>query len=86
MSKQLLIYESAIPVSSARHRTASVEAQKGYGFSAGINAVPLMAVEFLRAASEYAIVFTRSTSPSASSCVRYGPARSAHFGPSIADT
>jgi hypothetical protein len=58
MTKQLLIYESAIPVSSARHRTASVEANKGYGFSAGINAVPLMAVEFLRAASEYAIVFT----------------------------
>jgi hypothetical protein len=29
-----------------------------YAFSAGINAVPLMAVEFLRAATEYAIVFT----------------------------
>ena len=58
MSKQLLIYESAIPVSGARHRTASVEPSKGYAFSAGINAVPLMAVEFLRAASEYAIVFT----------------------------
>lgn len=58
MTKQLLIYESAVPVSSARHRTASVEATSGYGFSAGINAVPLMAVEFLRAASEYAIVFT----------------------------
>ncbi|MEO5698627.1 MAG: SapC family protein [Burkholderiaceae bacterium] len=58
MAKQLLIYESAVPVSSARHRDASVEAQKGYGFSAGVNAVPLMAVEFLRAATEYAIVFT----------------------------
>jgi hypothetical protein len=58
MTKQLLIYESAIPVSSARHRTASVQATSGYGFSAGINAVPLMAVEFLRAAAEYAIVFT----------------------------
>ncbi len=58
MAKQLLIYESAVPVSSARHRTAAVEPQKGYGFSAGINAVPLMAVEFLPAATEYAIVFT----------------------------
>jgi hypothetical protein len=58
MTKQLLIYESAIPVSSARHRTASVQATSGYVFSAGINAVPLMAVEFLRAAAEYAIVFT----------------------------
>ena len=58
MTKQLLIYETAVPVSSARHLKASVEPSKGYAFSAGINAVPLMAVEFLRAASEYAIVFT----------------------------
>src|SRR6185295_1329495 len=58
MAKQLLIYESAVPVSATRHRQSSVEPSKGYGFSAGINAVPLMAVEFLRAASEYAIVFT----------------------------
>lgn len=58
MSKQLLIYESAVPVSSARHRQVSVEPVAGYGFSAGINAVPLMAVEFQRAAAEYAIVFT----------------------------
>jgi hypothetical protein len=58
MSKQLLIYTSAVPITSARHKTSSVEAVPGYAFSAGINAVPLMAVEFLRAATEYAIVFT----------------------------
>ena len=58
MSKQLLIYETAVPVSSARHRLASVEPNEGYAFSAGVNAVPLMAVEFLHAAAEYAIVFT----------------------------
>src|SRR3954466_7155992 len=58
MPKQLLIYESAVPVSASRHRNYSVEPVSGYGFSAGINAVPLMAVEFLRAAAEYAIVFT----------------------------
>jgi len=58
MSKQLLIYESAVPISATRHKTSSVEAIGGYAFSANINAVPLMAVEFLRAASEYAIVFT----------------------------
>ena len=58
MSKQLLIYESAVPVSAARHRQVCVEPPAGYGFSAGINAVPLMAVEFQRAAAEYAIVFT----------------------------
>lgn len=58
MAKQLLIYESAVPVSAARHSGASVENTGGYAFSAGINAVPLMAVEFPRAAAEYAIVFT----------------------------
>jgi SapC len=58
MSRQWLIYESAVPVSSARHLNVSVETLQGYGFSAGINAVPLLTVEFQRAAAEYAIVFT----------------------------
>ena len=60
MAKQLLIYESAIPVSSARHGGVSFDASENYAFSAGINAVPLMAVEFMRAATEYAIVFTEA--------------------------
>ena len=58
MTKQMLIYESAVPLSAQRHAEVSVEATKDYGFSANVNAVPLMAVEFLAAAAEYAIVFT----------------------------
>jgi len=58
LSKQLLIYETAVPVSAARHGQVSLAPSPDYAFSAGINAVPLMAVEFLRAAAEYAIVFT----------------------------
>lgn len=58
MAKQLLIYESAVPVSASRHANVSVEASDSYAFSAGVNAVPLMAVEFPRASAEYAIVFT----------------------------
>jgi hypothetical protein len=58
MSKQLLIYETAVPVSAARHAGVSLAPSADYAFSAGINAVPLMAVEFQRAAVEYAIVFT----------------------------
>lgn len=58
MSKQLLIYETAVPVSAARHANVSLQPSPDYAFSAGVNAVPLMAVEFLRAAVEYAIVFT----------------------------
>jgi len=58
MSKQLLIYESAVPVSATRHAQVSLAPAADYAFSASVNAVPLMAVEFLNAATEYAIVFT----------------------------
>ncbi len=58
MAKQLLIYESAVAVSPSRHSNACVQPVDDYSFSAGINAVPLMAVEFPRASAEYAIVFT----------------------------
>ncbi|MGH8689043.1 MAG: SapC family protein [Burkholderiales bacterium] len=57
MSTQLLIYETAIPVSSARHRDSSVEVGTDYAFARSVNSVPLMAVEFPSAASEYTIVF-----------------------------
>lgn len=58
MAKQLLIYKSAVPISAAKHGNVSLEPHEGYAFSAGVNAVPLMAVEFPRASAEYAIVFT----------------------------
>jgi hypothetical protein len=58
MTSQLLIYESAVPVSAARHANWSVEVGADYGFSRKVNSVPLMAVEFPHAAAEYAIVFS----------------------------
>ena len=60
MAKQLLIYESAVPVSASRHGDVSLAPAEDFAFSAGVNAVPLMAVEFLRAAAEYPVVFTKS--------------------------
>jgi SapC len=57
MATQLLIYETAVPVSGARHADCSVEAGRDYAFARHVNSVPLMAVEFPRAAAEYAIVF-----------------------------
>jgi len=57
MSTQLLIYKTAVPVSRARHGAWSVEIGGDYAFSNEVNSVPLMAVEFPQAASEYAIVF-----------------------------
>lgn len=60
MAKQLLIYESAVPVSAGSHGSVSFDPADSYAFSAGINAVPVMAVEFARAATEYALVFTEA--------------------------
>lgn len=54
---QLLIYKSAVAVSRARHGDCHVQSGGNYAFTADINSVPLMAVEFPQAANEYAIVF-----------------------------
>lgn len=56
MPKQLLFYDSAIPVSSARHRDLRI-ANANYDFAARVNSVPLTAVEIPLAARDYAIVF-----------------------------
>lgn len=57
MSKQLLIYDRAIPVSSETHRDISVQVGKNYNFASTLNSSPLLAAEFSAAASEYVIVF-----------------------------
>jgi hypothetical protein len=59
MTKQMLIYETAIPVSVARHADASIDPSNNYAFAASVNAVPLMAVEVQPAAAEFAIVFAQ---------------------------
>lgn len=58
MAKQLMFYEQTVPVSASRHAELCVETGTGYAFAAHASAVPIMAVEFIPAASEYAIVFT----------------------------
>ncbi|MDP2241840.1 MAG: SapC family protein [Burkholderiales bacterium] len=58
MSVQLLIYESAVPVTVVQHGKSSVEVGGDYTFSKRVNSVQLLAVEFPNAASEYAIVFS----------------------------
>lgn len=57
MSAQLLIYESAVPVSRSRHENLSVQVGEDYSFCRTVNSVPLIALEFPHAAAEYAIVF-----------------------------
>lgn len=57
MTTQLLIYETAVPVSSSRHAQGCVDVGADFAFARNVNSVPLMAVEFPHAAPEYAIVF-----------------------------
>src|SRR6266487_6266146 len=52
-----MIYETAVPVSHARHGNWSLEVGTNYAFCGNINSVPLMAAEFASAALEYAVVF-----------------------------
>lgn len=57
MTKQLLIYEQATPITQERHGSWSVKIGTDYSFARQANSVPLMAVEFPKAVTEYAIVF-----------------------------
>jgi SapC protein len=60
LATQLMIYETAVPVSHARHGNWSVEVGTDYAFCRNINSVPLMTAEFASAALEYAVVFGRT--------------------------
>jgi hypothetical protein len=57
LATQLMIYESAVPVSHTRHGNWCLEVGTDYAFCRNVNSVPLMAAEFASAALEYAIVF-----------------------------
>ena len=57
MTTQLLIYESVVPLTFATHRHSSVEIGRNFAFSGKINSVPLTAIEFRDAQSDYPIVF-----------------------------
>lgn len=57
MTTQLQIYETAIPISSARHAKCSVESVNNYAFARSVNSIPLLAVEFPQASQDYAMVF-----------------------------
>ena len=57
MTKQAVFYEEAIPISTERHTDLAVKVGSDYRFAKNVNSVPLTAVEFRRAAAEYAIVF-----------------------------
>lgn len=57
MTTQQLFYENAVPISHQRHAGWSVDVGTDFSFSRRVNSMPVMAVEFPFAASEYAVVF-----------------------------
>ena len=57
MATQLLFYTSATPVSLQRHKEFSVEPTGDFDFASNTNSVPVMAIEFMKAAGEYSLVF-----------------------------
>lgn len=57
MSKQLMIYENATPISAEVHRDLSVRSGHSYAFAGELNSVPLVVAEFEKAGAEYPIVF-----------------------------
>ena len=57
MTRQMLLYDRAVPLSRQRHGDWSIETNIGYGFTRGITSMPLMATEITAAAREYCIVF-----------------------------
>ena len=57
VATQQLFYRTAVPVHFQRHRDWSVKTGETYSFAAGVNSVPVTAIEFAQAAAEYPIVF-----------------------------
>lgn len=57
MTKQLLIYKNAVPVSSTTHLNTSVRGGDSFAFAKDVNSVPLVASEFTDAATQFPIVF-----------------------------
>ncbi len=57
MSRQLLFYSNAVPVSIQNHTDLYVKVGGDFGFAREANSVPLTTVEFRRATPEYPVVF-----------------------------
>jgi hypothetical protein len=55
---QQLFYRTVVPVSVERHREWSLKTGDSYAYAAGVNSVPLTAIEFAQATAEYPVVFT----------------------------
>jgi hypothetical protein len=57
MSKTLLIYDRAVPITRAQHGNWGIEIDNDFGFAKGVNSMPLLAQEFRATVREYPIIF-----------------------------
>ena len=57
MTKQLLIYETVVPLNKENHKDLCINKTLNYSYARGLHQVPITAVEFPVACPEYAIVF-----------------------------
>lgn len=57
MTAQPLFYKKVIPLNKDRHKNLYIEPVEGYNFAAETNSLYIAAIEFIKAASEYVIVF-----------------------------
>ncbi|AFY40217.1 SapC family protein [[Leptolyngbya] sp. PCC 7376] len=62
MSKQLLIYQDAIPISLEKHKDWCLKSTDSFAFAKDVNSFPLLNVEFFQAAVAYPIVFIKTES------------------------
>jgi hypothetical protein len=60
MTRQMLIYDRVVPIGTDTHADVSVEPTTSFAFAREINSAPLLAVEFLAAALDHPVVFSRS--------------------------
>lgn len=60
MTKQMLLYETVVPITLTRHAKWSLEKGNDFSYSAHVNACPLMVSEFRAAAAALPIVFSKS--------------------------
>lgn len=72
MPTQSLIYENAVPLSKERHGKWSVEVGGNFNYTKSLNALPILAAEFLVAAREYPIVFSKGSDDSIQPVVLLG--------------
>jgi hypothetical protein len=56
-----IFYKKIIPLNKEQHKNLHLKPVEGYGFAAETNSVYIAAIEFIKAASEYVIVFGKGS-------------------------